>query len=189
VSKTNALQGLSDGAHVQGEGMVSWTLRDDDGAIKHIKNKSLFVPLAKVCLLSPQTLFQEQGAGSMELTSTSLWLHLHTGNYKFRLDSFSNLPMVNNASHGADNPDTVVGVTRQDVAHLSTISTNDTLSCLLSVADDNNRNLTGPQRELLLLHHKLGHADIQRIQRLCRPVDDNTAAILVTKHATTGSCV
>jgi hypothetical protein len=39
------------------------------------------------------------------------------------------------------------------------------------------------------LHHKLGHADIQRIQRLCRPVDDDTAAILVTKHATTGSCI
>jgi hypothetical protein len=145
VSKTNALQGLSDGAHVQGEGMVSWTLQDNEGAIKRIKTKALFVPLAKVRLLSPQTLFQEQGTGSMELTSTSLQLHLHTGSYRFCLDSFSNLPMVNNASHGADNPDTMVGVTHHDVAHLSTILSDNTLSCLLSVADNNNRNLTGPQ--------------------------------------------
>jgi hypothetical protein len=65
-----------------------------------------------------------------------------------------------------------------------------TLSCLLSVADDSNTNLSGPQKELLLLHQRLGHADMQRIQHLCHAKgDDNTAHdILLMTHVTTKSC-
>ena len=33
----------------------------------------------------------------------------------------------------------------------------------LSVADDSNKNLTGAQKELLLWHWKLGHANLQCI--------------------------
>ena len=58
----------------------------------------------------------------------------------------------------------------------------------LSVADETNQNLTASQKELLTWHWKLGHANFQWIQTLCRhPTSDSKRCILPTKLAKTSS--
>jgi hypothetical protein len=54
--------------------------------------------------------------------------------------------------------DPFVGLTYQDVQTLSNLGG---ISVLLNVANKTNQNLTAVQKELLLWHHKLGHADMQ----------------------------
>ena len=60
----------------------------------------------------------------------------------------------------------------------------------MSVADESNQNLTRAQKELLLWHWKLGHANLQWIQTLCRePTNTHRRFVLETHHSKTSSCV
>ena len=60
----------------------------------------------------------------------------------------------------------------------------------MSVADESNQNLTSAQKELLLWHWKLGHANFQWIQTLCRePTTNSRRCALVTKHPKASSCL
>ena len=59
-------------------------------------------------------------------------------------------------------------------------------SALTSVADENNVNIRPEQKELLLLHQKLGHANFQWLKTLCaQPRNDplNRGQILPTRNA------
>ena len=60
----------------------------------------------------------------------------------------------------------------------------------MSVADESNQNLTSVQKELLLWHWKLGHANLQWIQTVCRePTTNSRRFMLETRHPKTSSCV
>ena len=60
----------------------------------------------------------------------------------------------------------------------------------MSVADESNQNLTSAQKELLLWHWKLGHANLQWIQTLCRELTTNSHRfVLETHHPKTSSSV
>ena len=60
----------------------------------------------------------------------------------------------------------------------------------MSVADESTQNLTRAQKELLLWHWKLGHANLQWIQTLCRePTNNSRRFVLETHHSKTSSCV
>ena len=59
---------------------------------------------------------------------------------------------------------TVMGLTYQDVRALQAVD----WAGMMNVAEETNQNLTAPQRELKLWHDRLGHADMQRIQTICR---------------------
>jgi hypothetical protein len=67
------------------------------------------------------------------------------------------------------------------------------VSACLSVADETNQNLTAPQKELLLWHHRLAHANLQWVQWLAashRDREDNrTKSLLETKENKVSSCV
>ena len=59
----------------------------------------------------------------------------------------------------------------------------------MSVADETNQNLTASQKELLIWHWKLGHANFQWIQTLCRhSTSDSKRCVLPTKFNKTSSC-
>jgi hypothetical protein len=66
------------------------------------------------------------------------------------------------------------------------------LSSFLSIADETNQNLTASQKELLLWHWKLGHADFQWIQHLTstphEPIDGIEYPILKSKQPRILSC-
>ena len=72
----------------------------------------------------------------------------------------------------------------------STLSNGHSVHNYTSVADESNQNLTSAQKELLLWHWKLGHANLQWIQTLCRePTTNHHHFVLETRHPKTSSCV
>ena len=72
----------------------------------------------------------------------------------------------------------------------STLGDGHSVHNYMSVADESNQNLTSTQKELLLWHWKLGHANLQWIQTLCRePTTNSRRFMLETRHPKTSSCV
>jgi GAG-pre-integrase domain len=61
---------------------------------------------------------------------------------------------------------------------------------LTSVADETNQNLNGPQKELLLWHHKLGHINFDWLQALARHGRDNpnSKRVFESKFSSIGNC-
>jgi hypothetical protein len=115
----------------------------------------------------------------MELAdATSLEFEMAVGN---------NLPMMVTTAAPIEQHEAEIG-TRDVLA----ITSSDSVT-LLSAADKSNQNLTGPQRKLLLLHQRLGHANMQRIQALCG-VDKEIGELpgrrpmILRRHVTTKSC-
>jgi hypothetical protein len=53
------LRPLDGSMNVSGSGIVEWTIQDQDGRVKTIRNKALYVPSAGVRLFSPQTYLKE----------------------------------------------------------------------------------------------------------------------------------
>jgi hypothetical protein len=66
---------------------------------------------------------------------------------------------------------------------------NDVKSILTNVADETNQNFSGPQRELLLWHHKLGHINFDWLQTLARQGrDSNKRRVFESKFASIANC-
>lgn len=61
---------------------------------------------------------------------------------------------------------------------------------LTSIADETNQNLNGPQKELLLWHHKLGHINFDWLQALARHGRNNPNAkrVFESKFSSIGNC-
>jgi hypothetical protein len=95
----------------------------------------------------------------------------------------SNLPLMLTRSTP------MVGLTVHDAEFLHSY---ERVSACLSVADETNQNLTASQRELLLWHHRLAHANLQWIQWLAAtPRDRNSnqpGPLLETKEPKVSSC-
>jgi hypothetical protein len=135
-------------------------------------------------LLSPQSLFQEKGLGWMKTTKTGIEMSVDNHHVmEFTYHKGCNLPM---ARVVAKSDDIMVGMTVTDAKNI--FGMKGTGSMLMSVADETNQNLTASQRELLSWHQKLGHADMQQVQRLCRTTADSKSSVLQTKHNNVGNC-
>ena len=170
------LTGLSTQTPVVGEGTVAWTVFDMFGNVRTIKVTALYVPDAHIRLYSPQQYFQERQAGSLFMNHSRTTLTLADGSSLDFPYSQANLPWM---LPSTDSPPTA-GLSSTD--HLIFEQPN---VALMNVAEETNQNLTAPARELLLHHHKLGHADMSRIQNLARRTNPNDAStsILRTKSA------
>jgi hypothetical protein len=165
---------------------VEDTRQDVFGTIRVIKCRAYYVPDATVCLFSPQTAFQRWQKGSLFMDEEKTQLTLHCGTtLEFPYNNGSNLPLMLTPRH-FKRQDPFVGLTYQDAQTLSNLSG---LSALLNVADETNQNLTAAQKELLLWHHKLGNADMQRVQTLlAKPVLATNPQLLVPMEAKASSC-
>jgi hypothetical protein len=63
------------------------------------------------------------------------------------------------------------------------------LSAFLNVADETNHNLMPVEKELLLWHQRLGHADFQHIQQmLCQPRGEDLQQVLKSKIQASSAC-
>ena len=93
----------------------------------------------------------------------------------------NNLPLM------LPTPTRTVGLTFEDACILG-----DGFSAwtFMSVADETNQNLNASQKELLIWHWKLGHANFQWIQTLCHHSNsDSKHCVVPTKFDKTSSCL
>ncbi len=153
-SNVSKLNGVGSGLKVEGEGIVTWTLPDDNGTFRTLHIKAYYAPASRVRLLSTHGLLQEHKGESIKILPHALKLSGVSGNpskrpVTVRMNSHSNLPM----SIAYRKPEASV-----PSALLSTISS----------VHDANMNLSEPQKELLRWHYRLGHVDIKRIQYVMR---------------------
>ena len=158
----NKLSGLSNNTEVAGVGIVEWTVKDDRGrsiisALAHIT-----YPSATVRLLSPQQYFKEQNDGKMTVTSTGA---------SFQFPTTKNVLTFHLIDGGPDLPMSYV--------HIADTSTPRAL--INSVVAEQNTNLTGPQKELLRWHFKLGHFNLQWLQSLTRVREGESEPVLPTR--------
>jgi hypothetical protein len=175
------LKGLTSKTHVVGRGMVEWPISDFWNVPGVIRTQAYYVPNASIRLFSPQSYFQEhesqQGRCVIQGKKVSLELHDNTI-LEFPYNPGNNLPLM------LMDESFQVGIGRSD---LNLYSSN--LSLLLSVTDQTNQNLHPAQKELLLLHFKLGHAGFQWCQQLCRvPNDPCREQVIVPKHSSITTC-
>ena len=185
--KRTHLKGLSSQTSISGIGTVSWVIRDALGTIRRIETEAYFVPDASIRLFSPQKYFQESDRGHLYVDKDAVTFEIKDGTrLQFPYQDGSCLPMMLTDKHFEER-ELCVGLTFSDLMTLETI---DNGYGLLNVAHDLNGNLTSAQRELKLLHDRLAHCDMQRIQELTVDRSANgEQQIIRPKNKTVSSCM
>ena len=176
------VNGLTGKTKVVGKGLVEWTIRDYWGVVQVIRTTAVFVPDASIRLFSPQAYFQDnEGKGRCVIEGRKSRLELPNGAVlEFPYNCGSNLPLML-----PDQMPIQAGLLRSDAEFM----VSGPFQSLLSVADMTNQNLRPSQKELLLLHQKLGHANFQWCQRLSQvPRSDTQKQVLHTKTNNVSSC-
>lgn len=153
------LKGIGSGLSIEGTGTLCWKIVDDSGneISLHIHN-SLYVPLAPMRLLSPQTIaqqtcklndgFQAFGTyGSLHFVGRTKTIHYNNKN---------NLPIFFTASNLSNLPQPTTLL----ATHLSAYNSVDDIF--------STDTLTAIQRKLLLKHQQLGHLSMTKIQQLAK---------------------
>ena len=155
--------GLADSLAIEGQGTVEWKIRDVFGNVAIVRTRAYHVPGARIRLLSTQTYFQENKSGSMHQDHMKIVIHTPEGDeLQFPYTPHSNLPLMYLDYCAAQ---TSVGI---DPVALEAAIDSPEFNKTLNLLHRNNFNLTGPQKELLLWHTRLGHAGFRWIQALMR---------------------
>lgn len=172
------LQGLNGTTSVVGIGKVRWLIGDFHGVVREIVTTAYYVPNASIRLFSPQAYFKEQNGGSLRLDPTRCFLHLpDETQLEFPYNASNNLPfMLTSTKHAR-----FAGVLRDDAAFLGET---DALGVMLSVVDERNQNLSAAEKELLTLHQRFGHCNMQWVQSLAAKPRDRAddAPLISTKN-------
>ena len=196
-SDVDDLQGLTHEACVKGMGHVEWKVRDPNGNIALIKCRSHYVPKATIRLHSPQCYFEEHKAGSCLIN----WLHTvyttHLGNeLVFPHHPASNLPLM--TTHDDILQGSLTSHVLFNISHIE-----DYEGHIKSLLHQENYNLSPQHKELLLWHHRLGHAGFGWIKNLMRkrkgeiggqsnspliPTKDHRTANCNTEHLKCATC-
>jgi hypothetical protein len=179
------MHGLKGAIKVIGMSKVSWTVFDSCGVVRAVRTTAYLVPEGNIRLFSPQVYFQENGSGSGKITGEGVELVMTDGTpMYFPLNQGNNLPLI------LTRHKLLVGISRLDAEFLQSF---EQVSACLSVADKTNQNLTVSQRELLMWHHRLAHANFQWVQWLAATTKDRESKwldpLLATKEQKVSSCV
>ena len=155
------MNGLTDSALIEGKGWVEWTVKDVFGRIHVMRTMAFYVPAASIRLFSPQLYFQANHAGRCTFDEHSVMLTTANGEeLQFPYHPGSNLPYMYLA------PGVVqAGLSEADLAFLYE---SQNAEAFTKMFEDNNYNLSKPQKELLTWHSRLGHAGFRWIQDLMR---------------------
>lgn len=155
------LQGISASAICKGQGKVKFEVIDDDGRSRTIHTTALFVPDARVCLLSVQSYCKELGSDAcFSITASSCYFQFPSsssvggdkgGWITFDLQCNGNLPKT-------------TAYRQRSCAK----ATGTNFHSALNVLSDDNNNLSRSQKFLLEWHFRLGHAGMQWVQWLMR---------------------
>lgn len=166
-----SVKGLTGQAQFLGQGIIRWRVRDSSGQLRVLEVPGYHFASpdnSGVRLLSPQLLTQNGNGSFHSNDGCSLDICLKGGfTLRGTIDpKGTNLPQLPLA-------------TSSDIQHCSTVGL-DTLDFPrdqssfvfgYNVLDDNNANLTPSQKELLLWHQRLSHADIKQVQSLLQSRD------------------
>jgi hypothetical protein len=154
------LQAVSSATKVEGIGTVCWKVIDLYSAVHTLKTKAYYVLTAHIRLYSPQAHFRESSKGSLDLNLETLTLRFpNKVKLVFPINPANQLLLMFLDDHQGPQ----VGFSSKDSELFD-----DSRYVLTSVADEVNQNLDGPQRELLLWHHKLGHINFDWLQVLLK---------------------
>lgn len=148
-------------------GMLKWNVMMDDGQMYHLRTPGFLVPDSNMRLLSPQDYARyhklptdtDQFGGN----SSRIWMSLHQSKARWQcnVDPRSNLPIG-------------LGCIPQDVN--TSCGCHSCFSCFQANADNvlqsSNQNLTQVEKEILLDHQRLGHINMDYLQALYRPRQD-----------------
>ena len=158
-SKTK-LSGLEGETVVAGVGTVEWIIQDVNGLIQKIRCEAFYVPQAQIRLFSPQQYFMQHCGGHLYMDEQKTLLTCVNGAVmQFPYDQGSRLPMMLTRDALME-PPTQAGLSLEECQFLATTH------ALPSIVDTTNLNLTSSQKELLLWHQKLGHANMSWLQSL-----------------------
>ena len=183
------LNSLDGKIQVHGIGNVEWLIEDMNGTVRVLRTQALYVPSAGVRLFSPQSYFKENLAGSLLCTHDKCALTLPDGDrLEFPYQPGSKLPlMLTESMLRPDQPKKPSSLVH--VLNVSDVSDGEpAVEAQPSVLSPANLNLTGSQKELLLWHQRLGHADLKRVQALLgQPRDEKGRQVLfpINKRVTT----
>jgi hypothetical protein len=177
---TTHLNGLKGKINVVGEGDVEWTVQDIFGTTRKLCSTAYYIPDASVRLFSPHTYFQKWSAGSFKMDYKGTYLTLKdVTTLAFPYNAGSTLPLMLTTQYFKRSAN-FVGLSYADTQQLA--DTNQ-MHTFMSVADEATQNLTISQKELLLWHQRLGHADQQQIQQmLAKPVNSDLLQIIQPKN-------
>ena len=154
------ITGLDSTTTVAGIGTIQWTIQDATGTVKFIRCEAYYVPNATIRLFSPQQFFQERGGGHLYSDKDRTLLTLDDGaTLEFPYDPGSRLPMMLTRDF-IQEQDRVAGLSMEECNFLTSTH------AMPSLVDSTNLNMTSSQKELLLWHWKLGHANMRWIQAL-----------------------
>ena len=213
ISKTNMVIGI---------GTVMWKFEATNGDLLYLPCLCYHLPSADIRLFSPQTYHQLYG-GTSELTGDNITMLLpKQSDYSTRHDILipidrksTNLPLVYNVSCSKTERTNIgphlrsslakhklnffkewnVDVDEHEYSFNSHFNNIAEMRCCPCVGNEDNYNLTGPQRELLLWHWKLG-ISMHRIQQMMvehASTDRNNdqvvmPQVITPKFKTTSSC-
>jgi hypothetical protein len=183
--KDMAIGGITANSRIAGVGKVRWEVTDQNGLKSVIITEAYHVVDATIRLYSPQFHFREHNAGGLEMDALGISLTLPTPTtpvLSFPFNSFNNLPLMLPSSH----PDLQSSLFQSEghfnLSNLSpflrevpVVERFNLVKADMEVLDAKERayvhgehrsTLTEAQRELRLLHNKMGHLHMKRIQKL-----------------------
>jgi hypothetical protein len=153
------IKDLSSSNTVAGEGLLRWKVEDCAGRVVNLDLPGYHIPGAEVCLLSPQVILLVFGGHTTQTTqkievcsANGLVLDAHL----FPRSCLPLLPFVPGGSKLSSFWTYAFAYSANDVVQAKTI---------LGSA---NNNLSSSQKELLLWHQRLSHANLAWIQTLMR---------------------
>ena len=181
--------GIGARAAVEGHGTVRWTIFDSEGKETTVETEAIYMPSASIRLYSPQAHFRKARNGSLFLDGRGvkvLFPH-DKATYTFPHHEPSMLPLMLPVTGGQTQHSLYARRTplephcstldeiftarpgRSCIADLLPSDSCKTEDIVLSVMDEQNANLTGPQQELLAWHYRFGHVSMGRLQKMIRP--------------------
>ena len=174
---------------IQGIGWVEWNIVDVFGRSCVIRTRAHYVPQSDIRLFSPQSYFRENQGGSGHFDKDKVVLTTNEGvELTFPYHPCSNLPLMLLAPD--DSPRTgrpTAGLSYLDI-HLCKHNTGQYPRAHLSVIDETNQNLTQAQKEALLWHYRLCHANFGWVQSLLRNKRSGAPAPIPPKNQQASSC-
>ena len=156
------IRNLLSSNNVAGEGIIRWSMQDEQGEQVSIELLGYHIPTADVRLLSPQVLLKTIGGYSKQ-TVHGVQVSLDNG---IKLSAAfcprSNLPIIPLAHEASSKQcfwTKAFGFSADSFQDLNLIR---------NVLHQTNTNLSQSQKELLLWHQRLSHASVKWIQALMR---------------------
>ena len=154
--KIKDLSGLN---KVAGRGLIRWKIRDRNGQVQTLEIDGFHVPNASVRLMSPQSVFKTLG-GTGGINHLRFVLFLQddvTLVAPYNLSNLPVLPLVDSVSSTA-------GLWHECFGFNSEMRQ----AWARGTLDAANQNLSLAQKEILLWHQRLSHANISAIHNLAR---------------------